>query len=218
MATTPVVSSADAVAAATLGLDPVNIPAAIPTPAGPEVSEKLTATEEKVNAALTPEPKKLTIKEFKQLLAKFFTVRNNIVEMCGHPIGQDREPKMVNCEYCWFAYFQTHGKIVQVADECFQSEGKEMLERIKGKKFVKHFIRFMAIVARMKEINDKRKVESNGKIPSIGESEGNSEAAGSACNDESCSCGPVEGTEAGRGHVEQTVQDDQLPSTSGQAS
>lgn len=79
------------------------------------------------------------------------------IKECGHKFSAYEEPK-TNCEWCWFTFFNSNGELVKTADECFREEGKDVLERIRGKKFTKMFIRFMATVAQFVKEQQKNEV------------------------------------------------------------
>jgi hypothetical protein len=111
---------------------------------------------------LTTPREPLTRSEYKKMMSQMWTVRRDIVDACGHLFYPEEQPKN-NCLFCWYAFFQIHGEVVQTADECFQKEGREMLTRIRGEKFVKNFIKFMATVERMKELKTEELGE-NGDI------------------------------------------------------
>jgi hypothetical protein len=94
-------------------------------------------------------PKKLKKQDIKKLFHAYFTVRRDKVKACGHKFDMAHDPR-TNCENCWYSYFANNGPMTQTADECFQKEGRETLERIRGKRFVKFFLRFMSTIARWK--------------------------------------------------------------------
>lgn len=97
------------------------------------------------------EPKRpMTESEHRKAMGQFWTIRRDRVEKCNH-IFYGEDPPKNNCPWCWFAFFQVNGKTTQVADECFQKEGRETLTKLKGEKFVKNFLRFMTTLAYMKE-------------------------------------------------------------------
>jgi hypothetical protein len=102
--------------------------------------------------ALTEPKKPLTKAEYKKMMSVYFTQRRDIVEYCGHTFYQYDQPKN-NCPYCWFAFFQVNGEVTKTADEVFIREGRDMLIKIRGVKFTKNFLRFMATLAYMKENN-----------------------------------------------------------------
>lgn len=111
----------------------------------PEVFNRSTAVIEDANAEAAGTGKKeLTRKEWKNLLRLYFTVRRPVVEGCGHKIDTERPPKN-NCEICWFAWFNSHGEIVQSTVQA----DKRFVVQIFGEKFLKMFNKFMATVARM---------------------------------------------------------------------
>jgi hypothetical protein len=118
--------------------------------------------------AVVPEKKEISEKELRQIRRVFMTKRHSTVEPCGHKLDLETDMKG-NCPYCWFVFFQKHGEVVQTSDEVFQKHGKKALEAIKGVKFVKHFLQFMAVLATMKaQIQE----ETNGEISSTGEPSG----------------------------------------------
>ena len=90
----------------------------------------------------------------------YVTRRLPMIQECGHKFDSSREPKN-NCEWCWFTYFNSNGEMVKAADQCFQEAGKDVLERIKGKRFVKMFVRFMATVAKF--VAEQKAKEQNGQ-------------------------------------------------------
>ncbi len=80
-----------------------------------------------IKAAPSP-PEQMTLRQFKQLRGKYFTVKHKRMTPCGHRLDQINEPRN-NCEFCWFAFFQTHGELVQTADRAYQEQGIEFLIR-----------------------------------------------------------------------------------------
>lgn len=112
---------------------------------GPPIAEN-SELAQKAENAINP-PKQLTKKEIKALFRAYFTVRRDRVKSCGHKFDMARDPR-TGCEDCWFAYFGNNGPMTQTADECFQKEGRQTLERIRGKRFVKKFLKFMSTLAR----------------------------------------------------------------------
>ena len=72
------------------------------------------------------------------------------VQECGHRFDESQEPKN-NCEFCFFAWFTSHGELVQNMEQCYQEAGRDVLERIKGKKITKFFLRYLATVAKFIE-------------------------------------------------------------------
>jgi len=92
-------------------------------------------------------PPHMTRKVWKEMMRIHFTVRRPTVKGCGHKINIEADPRN-NCPECWFAYFQNNGKMTQIADECFNEAGRDVLERSRGKKFTRYFLRFMSTIAR----------------------------------------------------------------------
>ena len=108
------------------------------------------------HAAETPQ-QPLTLKQFKQLLAKYFTVRRARLEECGHKYVHTNPPRN-NCEYCWFVFFNQHGEMVQQLNDAFQ-EGKKFnpahpevfIVNTMGIKFAKNFLKFMSTLANLQK-------------------------------------------------------------------
>lgn len=108
-------------------------------------------------------PKELSHSEYKAAMRAYFTRRNPTVQACGHKFKG--EPKN-NCTECWYAFFQNYGELTKTADEVFQNEGRQALEALKGKKFVKYFIGFMAAVANfVKEMQPVEEGNGNKETP-----------------------------------------------------
>jgi hypothetical protein len=130
----------------------------------PALVENSTEAPAKVEDA-PPLPKDITPKEWKNIMRLYFTVRRNTVEPCGHKLDTNNDPRN-NCNFCWFVFFQTHGEMTQTSDEIFQKYGRKALESLRGTKFVKNFLKFMAVLAIMKKQAEAQK-ENDGR--SIGE-------------------------------------------------
>ena len=132
------------------GSDPEHC--AIPAPAAPITLLTFEAQAEVVAALSKAEndpivPPKMKRKVWKEMMRIHFTVRRPTVKSCGHKINITSDPRN-NCSDCWFAYFQNNKSMTQIADECFTEAGRDVLERSRGKKFTRMFIRFMSTIAR----------------------------------------------------------------------
>jgi hypothetical protein len=137
-------------------------------------------------------PEQLTKTQIKQLLRVHFTVRRGKAQPCGHKLSSINIPNekgeatvfitsdpRKNCDSCWFTYFNTNGQMTQIADECFREAGRDVLERSRGKRFVKYFLRFMSTIARFQREAAER-AEANGV-----KTEGTSGDGGSSTTDTS---------------------------------
>lgn len=98
-----------------------------------------------------PVPEKVPgLRDYKNMMRQFFTVRRQTVKDCGHKYNETSEPR-TNCHICWFAWLNAHGDMVKICDEMFVQPGGEAgLVKIKGIKFVKNFKKFMSTLARWK--------------------------------------------------------------------
>jgi hypothetical protein len=105
-------------------------------------------------------PKAMTRQVWKQMMRMHFTVRRGKAQPCGHKLASTLDAEghtiitsdpRLNCEHCWFTYFNTNGNMTNIADECFREAGRDVLERSRGKKFVKYFLMFMSTIARFQK-------------------------------------------------------------------
>ncbi len=106
-------------------------------------------------------PKQMTRQVWKQMMRMHFTIRRGLAQPCGHKLASINVPNekgentvfitadpRKNCDSCWFTYFNSNGDMTNIADECFREAGRDVLERSRGKRFVKYFLRFMSTIAR----------------------------------------------------------------------
>jgi hypothetical protein len=100
--------------------------------------------------------KPMTEAQFRKLRGMYFTIRHHRVQPCGHLLDQINEPSFRNCEACWFCFFNSHGPLVEVTDKAFQEQGPAFLDKMRGSKYRKMFVRFMSTLAQMKRENDER--------------------------------------------------------------
>jgi hypothetical protein len=117
-------------------------------------------------------------KTMAKLRNRYFTVKHDLMP-CGHKIDRINQPK-TNCEICWWNWLNTHGELVKVADEFYRTYGRRRLEAMRGKVFVKMFLRFMSTVQHIMEEQERLKEQAydNQQNPadsgtSVGSSEGN---------------------------------------------
>jgi hypothetical protein len=110
---------------------------------------------------LTQPKKPPTKTEYKKMMGKFFTYRNDHVVACGHKFHQVNEPRN-QCPSCWAAFFFTQGETSAIADEVFQKGGNELLIRIKGRVFTKWFLRFMGEI--QKKLKEQKSLDSSGEM------------------------------------------------------
>ena len=169
-------------------------PAALPPLSEGPVTQLSPVGQEEVASALSKAehdpivPKQMTRQVWKQMMRIHFTIRRGTAPGCGHKLSSINVPNekgentifitsdpRKNCDSCWFTYFNTNGQMTNIADECFREAGRDVLERSRGKRFVKYFLRFMSTIARFqREAAEKAAangVEANG-------TEGNEELGG----------------------------------------
>jgi len=153
---------------------PVTLPACEPA-RGPEVPATLKVA--------PPMPEQMTLRQFKALRAKYFTVRHKRMEPCGHRLDAMNEPRN-NCEFCWFAFFQTHGELVQTTDRAYQEQGAEFLDKMRGQKYRKMFLRFMSTMAMFKKEMEDAKGKTDGQAGQTENSDRVGQDAGQALQNE----------------------------------
>ena len=193
-------------------------------------------------------PPQMTRQVWKQMMRMHFTIRRGTAPGCGHKLSSINVPNekgentifitsdpRKNCDSCWFTYFNTNGQMTNIADECFREAGRDVLERSRGKRFVKYFLRFMSTLARFqREAAEKAAangVEANGTegtvVPdgtngggdsttdsSIGGVAGEAQSIGQVSSDPSVVTegavdgSPVEGLGTGVGSVRQGLGDE----------
>ena len=90
-------------------------------------------------------PPKITPKLLKQMRGHYFTVKHVLLTNCGHKLDMINQPRL-NCENCWYQWFNTHPQLVETADQFFRVHGKGPLIGMRGEKFFKMFVRYMATV------------------------------------------------------------------------
>jgi hypothetical protein len=70
------------------------------------------------------------------------TLEHSIVKACGHSIDLRHPPTQANCEDCWEA-FLTLSVDTSALHKILTEQGRAGMERLLGKKFVKHFGKFL---------------------------------------------------------------------------
>jgi hypothetical protein len=112
--------------------------------------------------------KPLSEREIRELRRVYFTVRHDTLKECGHKHDRIHEPKN-NCERCWFVFFNTHGELIQTADKAFQENGKNFIESIRGRKFLKYFLRYMATIAQLRKVlQENEDARQANKVEAVG--------------------------------------------------
>jgi hypothetical protein len=102
-------------------------------------------------------PPVITERLLRSLRGKYFTVRHVRLGVCGHLLDMINQPRN-NCEQCWFQFYNTHPQLVEVADQFFRTHGKKPMIGMRGEKFVKMFLRYMATIIHL--------MKQEGRIPS----------------------------------------------------
>lgn len=103
------------------------------------------------------EPKQLTEGEIKLVRKKYVTIHHPRVIICKHRLDLRCPPRHANCQHCWFAFFNNHGKVVQQLDEMHTAGEDRVIVALQGVKFLHRWLQFMATIAQWKtaqEINE----------------------------------------------------------------
>ena len=101
-------------------------------------------------------PPNITPELIRQLRGKYFTVKHVRLLDCNHLLDMVNQPKN-NCETCWFNWFNSHAKLIEVADEFYRAHGKAPMVAMRGIKFVKNFLRFMSTVHHFMQLEKEQK-------------------------------------------------------------
>jgi len=109
----------------------------------------------------------ITLRQLRKLRGQYFTVRH-IPLPCGHKLDVINEPTHVNCDDCWFHFFNTHPQLVETANAAWREQGKEFVIRLRGKKFAKKFAQFIVTVVALKQEQEKQREQSNGNVGESG--------------------------------------------------
>lgn len=74
------------------------------------------------------------------------------VPACGHKYDPNRQPRMRNCDSCWFAFFVHNEQLVKDTDTMFRSpEGGGRIVELQGIKYFIKFGQFMGTMAKIQE-------------------------------------------------------------------
>jgi hypothetical protein len=76
------------------------------------------------------------------------------VQPCQHKFVPGGEPRHRNCQPCWFTFFQVYQGLTKTAEEVLRTEGEHALIQIRHAKFYKHYKRYVATMAKWKEMAD----------------------------------------------------------------
>jgi hypothetical protein len=133
----------------------------------PEQPPQLTAEElQRIPPELRPDaagnPPVITEKLLRQLRNRYFTVKHVVLTNCNHRLDMINQPKN-NCENCWFQWFNTHPQLVETTDQFFRTHGKGPLIGMRGEKYCKMFVRYMATIIHFMN-EEKAKKEAQEKV------------------------------------------------------
>ena len=71
------------------------------------------------------------------------------VKACGHRLHPMFQPRMRNCQHCWYAWFDFHKEIVSQLDH-MHSEGHDaVIKQLQGDKFYHRWRQYMSTMARL---------------------------------------------------------------------
>jgi hypothetical protein len=74
-----------------------------------------------------------------QPVQKAQPIQHSTVVACGHSLEAGHFPRKANCEDCWYALFETTPEGVASVHSLLMQEGTQAVERMHGRKFLKHF-------------------------------------------------------------------------------
>jgi hypothetical protein len=121
--------------------------------------ERSTPAPDSLLARLNDPTNTLSERQFRELRGKYFTVRHIPVSECGHKIDAMNEPT-IGCEWCWWTWFSGHAELVQTTDKAFQEHGKEFVIKMRGRRYLKYFLRYMSTLARFQKEQEEKNEQS----------------------------------------------------------
>lgn len=125
------------------------------------VVETAAEQQEQAGVPLERKPPELSPLEIRKLRKQYVTVKHPIVNKCGHSLDLNRKPR-TNCEFCIFAWFNSHGEICQQLDEMRAAGGDDLIIQLQGVKFYKMWLRFMSTVANWKKEQEEMNEQTSG--------------------------------------------------------
>lgn len=102
-------------------------------------------------------PPQLTERLLRKLRAKYFSIKHPVLENCGHKLDLINFPN-THCENCLYTFFNTHPQLVEVTDQFYRTHGKNPLIAMRGVKYFRAFMRYMATVIQF--------MKEEGRLPS----------------------------------------------------
>lgn len=94
------------------------------------------------------------------------TLKYQRIPMCGHKFIPGRpEPRHRNCDSCWFTGFQVNGTFTQAVEKVYQEQGEDFLVKLKGRRFVNNFLKFMSTVAAFQAAISVQKAQKENNEP-----------------------------------------------------
>lgn len=153
---------------------------------------------EEVPAPILDPNKPLTERDFRGLRRMYFTVRHDVGKPCGHKVDRLNQPKN-NCEYCWWIFFETHPDLVTTADRAYIDQGREFLDRIRGWKFRKYFLRYMSTKLKIQQEQERINAENKSREEAGGEGQEGSGLSVRAAEDQGTEVSSDQGTGDGAG-------------------
>lgn len=70
---------------------------------------------------------------------------------CDHKYDPRRQPRMRNCDGCWYAFFVHNEQLVKDTDNMFRTQGGQRIVELQGIQYLRKFLSFMAYMAEIQE-------------------------------------------------------------------
>jgi hypothetical protein len=71
------------------------------------------------------------------------------VKACEHRLHPMFQPRMRNCQSCWYAWFDFHKEIVSQLDHMHSESQDEVIKQLQGDKFYHRWRQYMSTIARL---------------------------------------------------------------------
>lgn len=73
------------------------------------------------------------------------------VPVCDHKYDPRRQPRMRNCDGCWYAFFVHNEQLIKDTDNMFRTQGGQRIADLQGIQYLRKFLGFMNTMAEIQE-------------------------------------------------------------------
>jgi hypothetical protein len=128
--------------------------------------EKNKALDKLAETLTKPETGRRADKLMRRLFEYKESCKHPRIPACGHKFDGTRQPRMRNCDECWFTFFVTNEQLVKDTDNLFRNPGPQRVAldveiyhnpgaakivELQGNQFLRKFLGFMVTMAEIQE-------------------------------------------------------------------